>query len=115
MSKYPFIVLLFLALNAGVNAENLSTNPELTNTYYQSLAEQGSPYAQLVMGEIYVLGDGVPKDYIQAYAWFHVALAQGVEEAQDQMDSILNKLKPNELLQARVLAKEFEKVYVNNQ
>ncbi len=49
---------------------------------YKKLAEQGNARAQLNLGLMYYMGQGVPKDERQAAAWFHKAAEQGDDYAQ---------------------------------
>ena len=47
------------------------------------------PKAQLYLGHMYHMGEGVPQDYVQAYTWFILAAAQGEERAfklKDELD-----------------------------
>lgn len=46
------------------------------------LAEQGNPDAQLLLGKMYLNGQGVPKDPDQANKWFRLAAVQGNPESQ---------------------------------
>ncbi len=46
------------------------------------LAEQGNSDAQLILGKMYMIGQGVPKDPDQASKWFKAAAAQGNADAQ---------------------------------
>jgi uncharacterized protein len=46
------------------------------------LAGQGNPDAQLVLGKMYMLGQGVPKDSEQAIKWFKAAAGQANAEAE---------------------------------
>lgn len=48
----------------------------------REMAEQGYPKAQLMLGELYDSGDGVPQDYAQAATWYRKAAEQGVALAQ---------------------------------
>ena len=41
------------------------------------LAEQGDTFAQFNLGLMYYKGEGVPEDYVRAFAWFNLAAAQG--------------------------------------
>ena len=50
--------------------------------WYRS-AEQGFAMAQVSLGLMYALGEGVPKDDVQAYAWVNIAAAQGDEKAKE--------------------------------
>jgi len=40
-------------------------------------AEQGDAGAQLSLGLMYAIGQGVPRDYAQAAAWYRKAAEQG--------------------------------------
>lgn len=46
------------------------------------LAEQGNVDAELVLGKMYMMGQGVPKDSDQAIKWLQAAAAQGNADAQ---------------------------------
>jgi len=48
---------------------------------WRPLAEQGLADAQSNLGWMYEYGEGVPKDYVQAYMWLNLAAAQGEEDA----------------------------------
>ena len=45
-------------------------------------AENGDAIAQELLGTLYTLGNGVPKDYKKAAEWYEKAASQGVDEAQ---------------------------------
>ena len=46
-------------------------------------AEHGHAFAQFRVGACYYNGDGVERDYWEAYKWFKKAADQGVDEAKD--------------------------------
>ena len=49
------------------------------------LAERGDPGAQIELGSMYGLGQGVPRDDVEAVGWFRKAADQGNAEAQDNL------------------------------
>jgi uncharacterized protein len=49
---------------------------------FTALAEQGNWEAQLILGKMYMLGQGIPTDSDLAIKWFKAAAAQGDSEAQ---------------------------------
>jgi uncharacterized protein len=49
---------------------------------YTALAEQGNPKAQFILGKMYMLGQGVPRDSDEAIKWLKPAAAQGDADAQ---------------------------------
>jgi uncharacterized protein len=46
------------------------------------LAEQGNALAQLGLGLMYAMGQGVPQDYAQAFVWYRKAAEQGDADSQ---------------------------------
>ena len=46
------------------------------------LAQQGNAIAQMLLGEMYYFGKGVPRDYSEAARWWRKAAEQGLAEAQ---------------------------------
>jgi TPR repeat protein len=59
-------------LAAAAEAYNKHDFPEAARLFRKS-AEQGNVTAQDSLGVLYVNGEGVPQDYVQAYAWFNIA------------------------------------------
>jgi TPR repeat protein len=59
-------------LAAAAEAYSKSDFPEAARLFRKS-AEQGNVTAQDSLGVLYVNGEGVPQDYVQAYAWFNIA------------------------------------------
>jgi uncharacterized protein len=82
-----FTILLCAGFSAGADLESAK------RAYHQrdyatavqeftALAEQGNWEAQLILGKMYMLGQGVPKDSDQSIKWFKAAAVQGDSEAQ---------------------------------
>ena len=74
-------------------------------------AEQGSPYAQYLLGKLCLSGDGVPQDKDAAYDWFQKAQAQGHEYAGFFVDRIERPEPPNILLSATRLLYHMGKIF----
>jgi len=51
-------------------------------TEFTAVAEQGNQEAQLIVGKMYMIGQGVEKDSEQAIQWFKAAAGQGNTDAQ---------------------------------
>lgn len=67
-------------------------------------AQAGDAESQYMMGRLYSLGDGVPRDFVQAWVWFDRAARQGHQlaaQARESMDHVLNAAQ---LAQAHALA-----------
>jgi TPR repeat protein len=54
---------------------------------------------------MYYNGDGVPKDYVEAYMWFDLALATGFEDAVKYRSLVEEIMTPEQIAQARKRAK----------
>ncbi|KAF9293587.1 hypothetical protein BGZ91_010363, partial [Linnemannia elongata] len=50
--------------------------------WYMMAASQGYAYAQYSIGELYIMGHGVERDYDKAMEWHLQAAAQGLPAAQ---------------------------------
>ncbi len=105
------LTCVLLATLAGAEDQQLISETDMALQYYQPLAEQGGAYAQLTIGEIYMEGAGVGQNLIQAYAWFAVALHQGVGEAESVINRLLDQLSAPEQAQARALAEQYIEHY----
>lgn len=82
---------------------------EVALEYYITLAENGSPDAQLVLGDFYRYGEGVPVDLLKAYAWYYIAAQQGVEEAIKPMNEVFRSLPKAQWPKAKIMAEALEK------
>ncbi len=56
---------------------------------FTELANSGDSDAQLFLGRMYLIGQGVPKDLDQAMRWFRASAAQGDPDAQFFLGSML--------------------------
>ena len=53
---------------------------------------------------MYLTGDGVPEDPIRAYAWLHLAAAQGDEHAAAMRERLRESMTGGQIAQAQELA-----------
>jgi TPR repeat protein len=65
----------------GANAYN-ARNYALALKEITPLAKAGDPDAENLLGLMYYMGRGVPRDYKQAFAWHYKAAQQGKADAQ---------------------------------
>ncbi|MCK4900731.1 MAG: sel1 repeat family protein, partial [Anaerolineales bacterium] len=54
--------------------------------WYSKAAEQGLPDAQHNLAVIYAGGKSIPQDLVQAYFWFDLAAASGMDTAKQNRD-----------------------------
>jgi TPR repeat protein len=83
-------------------------------------AEQGDVAAQAKVGTSYLEGTGVPRSYVDAYAWLNIAAAQGgawfLQSApvaiRNHIDAITKLMTPAQIAEAQKLSRELWKKYV---
>ena len=74
---------------------------------YRLAAKQGCPFARFFLGGMYLVGKGVPQDYVLAHMWFNLAASQGDPSATKGRDGIVRMLTPEQLAGAQKLAREW--------
>ena len=60
--------------NAGVSLLRTVQNYSGAARWFRRAADQGHANAQAVLGSLYAVGLGVPKDFVNAYVWVSLAL-----------------------------------------
>ena len=73
--------------------------------YLRSLAKQNHKKAQGTLGWMYEAGKGVQRDYIMAFVWYYLAVANGHKKAHRNRNSAESKLDEDELKKAQALSK----------
>jgi localization factor PodJL len=68
-------------------------------------AQAGDAESQYMMGRLYSLGDGVPQDFVQAWAWFDRAARQGHAMAAQSRAGMGDILTPQQMAQAQGAAR----------
>jgi TPR repeat protein len=82
---------------------------------YRKAADQGYAQAQNKLGLLYYDGNGVPKNYVQAYKWFDLAASKyetseslRPEAAIQNRDRVAAKMTPSEVEEAQRLVREWK-------
>ena len=70
-------------------------------------ARRGDPLAQTSLGVLYLNGDGVPLDRVEAYAWFHLAAGRGEAGALEAEAALDLELSDEALARAKERASRF--------
>jgi uncharacterized protein len=95
-----------LSLFYDIGSDKTQHNfPEIVK-YYTNLAEKGDSLAQGELGFLYYHGSAVPKDYIQAYKWFSIAVNSGDARYIGNRDDAAKYLTPEQLIEAQRLVDE---------
>lgn len=55
---------------------------------WQTVADNGNPQAQSLLGLMHFFGQGVPQDYAKALRWLHLAASQAEPKAQFKLGSM---------------------------
>ena len=93
LSLCVFTVLFCVSLSAGVDldsAKRAYQQKDYATAFKEltPLAEKGDADAQLILGKMYWMGQGVLKDSDQAMKWFKASALQGNADAQFFLGSI---------------------------
>lgn len=72
---------------------------------FRPAAEAGDAEAQYMMGRLYSLGDGVPRDFVRAWLWFDRAARQGHQDAAQARQGLDHVLNAGQLAEAHALAR----------
>ncbi len=105
-------VLSFSSIARAEDGTGSVSDSEMTLDYYTELAQQGSAYAQLALGEIYSEGQGVEKNLLKSYAWYYVAAIQGVTEAEVELKKVFSKIDKKQRAEAKTLASNYLAMFV---
>src|SRR2546428_14159598 len=70
-------------------------------------AEQNFGLAQRRLGIMYMVGTGIPQDYVQAPKWLNLSAAQGDEDARIFRDELAKKMTLDQIAEAQKLAREW--------
>ena len=76
--------------------------------WFRKAADQGDADAQLLLGSLYLTGNGVPQDYVIAHMWLNLAAAHGKEEAAEGRDHAEKLMTPAQIAEAQKLAREWK-------
>lgn len=70
-------------------------------SWYRKAAEQGFAQAQANLGGMYLLGEGVPQDFVSAHMWFNLASGHGDPAGSLLRDALAPKMTPEDISQAQ--------------
>ena len=74
---------------------------------------QGNESAQKLISSAFKAGDGVPKDLVQAHAWYNLVAASSDDEmgekAAERRSDVAANMNPAQIADAQKMAKELQK------
>jgi len=80
-------------------------------SWYRKAAEKGYEAAMANVGMMYYKGAGTIQSDIQAYAWLDVASYERGGRKHGAIDRVASFLSPEDLKQAKALAKQYRQMY----
>jgi len=121
---FGFLTLLFstsLAVSATAgqfeDADAAYNRGDYATAYrlFKPLAQQGIPEAQFNLALMYVMGEGVPQDYVLAHMWFNLAGSrypaseeESREGAVKNRNRVASKMTPAQIAEAQRLARKWK-------
>ena len=97
--------------NAGVSLLRTVQNYSGAAKWFRRATDKGHANAQAVLGSLYAVGLGVPKDFINAYAWVSLALPKLEGRMRDRAVALQDELSalmtPAQIGQAQGIAGDF--------
>ena len=78
--------------------------------HWRPLADQGNPAAQSNIALMYAKGQGVSKDYVQAYMWSSLSAARGHQEGVKNRDSLAKGMTPAQMADAQKRASAWKPI-----
>ena len=86
-------------------------------SWYHLATDQGHANAQLSLGLMYFIEEGVPQDYVQAHLWFNLAASRATDQEDDPFllenavsvrDALASLMTADQLAEAERLAREWD-------
>jgi TPR repeat protein len=88
-----------------LNGTGTKRSPDEAARWYTENARHGFGPSQLALGYLYLQGTGVKADLAEAWAWFRAAESRGVDGAAKARVEAAQRLAPEDLKRAKILAK----------
>ena len=105
-------IILGLVIGSMVSLEGVAQEMDDAAALLRAAAEQGDASAQYNLGLMYLEGQGVKQDNVEAYAWIRTAAAQGRSGTLEIRAALLREMTPSQEDRAIELAREYREKYV---
>ena len=66
-----------------------------------ALADEGNTSAYFNLGRLYLFGEGLPRDRLEAYKWFALADKGGIPQAKAGLSRLAPLMTPSDVVEAR--------------
>ena len=105
-------IILGLVIGSMVSLEGVAQEIDDAAALLRAAAEQGDASAQYNLGLMYLEGQGVKQDNVEAYAWIRTAAAQGRSGTLEIRAALLREMTTSQGDRAIELAREYREKYV---
>jgi hypothetical protein len=85
--------------------EGVGKDPSVAIRLFGNAANSGAALSMFSLGEMHRAGVGTPKDLVQSYSWFTLAMAGGVQAAEAKRTEVAKEMTPEQISTAENLAK----------
>lgn len=93
------------------NGDGVEQNDKEAAKWFSLAAKAGAPYAQYTYGYDYFDGVGVKQNDVRAYAWWQISVADMFDKKMDQVESLINRMTPEQLANGVALAEYYRLRY----
>lgn len=94
-----------------VEGEGVNQDYEKAANLFRRAAEAGYAKSQYSLGWLYENGHGLKQDMVEAYAWMDVAVKNGFESGQPDLERVTHLLKTGQTAEARNKARDYLERY----
>lgn len=101
------VTLLAADFNVGMTAYERQ-NYTAAAREFNTLAQNGDPHAQYMMGRLYALGNGVTQDFIQAHKWYNLAASRDHNHAAQARESLARRMSSTQIATAQHEARQWQ-------
>lgn len=114
-TKITLLFLLFCLVPVAASASFNSAMDQYNKGHYikakkemHRLAKENRPYAQFMLGKMFVRGKGIKKNYIRGYKWLALAEDNGIKAAGNLKDKIRKKMSSTQVYKAKSMVHDFK-------
>lgn len=102
-----------LALYYAEGRGDVSVDIKTAAKWFEKAAQRGVVDSQYNLGVLFESGQGLPKDFTQAYVWYGIAANQGDQYAQKQLETLKGNMAVGDVAKAEKRVKGFKPVAID--
>lgn len=102
-----------LALYYAEGRGDVNVDIKTAAKWFEKAAQRGVVDSQYNLGVLFESGQGLPKDFTQAYVWYGIAANQGDQYAQKQLETLKGNMAVGDVAKAEKRVKGFKPVAID--